>query len=522
MVAIYVSKGSDAGITFELDGDEAVVGRSKSCDIVLTDPSVSRQHLHIALKGQEVSFKNLSRTKVPLLNGDETGEGVLSPSDSIQLGATTLVLSLDGQEDETAKPGDLNEEEEMRLASLYELSDLRDSSMDLSMMLGIVLENGLKLFEAPSGHVILFENEDASQIRQHLSLIGGEQQENPLLSAEQLAGFKEVLEKRKSKVAFRPLKEGDAGPLAEEGLGGYMMIPLFLAGKMCGVVYLLYDEAKAPAALGEEGLVKSYSQLVMSALGEADLFREAASNEREAVVYRQVQDKLMPGTFPKIGNLENYARFEAAEKLGGDYYDMFRRPDGTLGFFMADVSSKGLPGAVEMVNSRGILRTCLFEAESPLDAMLTANRLLTSDFMTSMFVRVAYIIVDRSTRVARIVNAGYNPPLYYASREKRTGVVESSGMAIGLDKGDVFKDAISEDVLEMAVGDILFFCSDGVLRGENTAGEEYGEERIAKFVNKAAGSSCRQLVDSLITDLDTFLGAQASAVDKAITAVKVG
>jgi hypothetical protein len=79
----------DAGV-FELTQDVTVLGRSRRCDIVLTDPNVSRQHAEVRREGGEFVVRDLDSTNGLRVNGRVVKQATLRAGDRVELGTTEL------------------------------------------------------------------------------------------------------------------------------------------------------------------------------------------------------------------------------------------------------------------------------------------------------------------------------------------------------------------------------------------------------------------------------------------------
>jgi hypothetical protein len=74
----------------------ATIGRSRQCDIVLSDPNVSRQHAEVRPRGGSWVISDLGSTNGSRLNGRRISGGeVIRPGDEVELGATTLRFELE-------------------------------------------------------------------------------------------------------------------------------------------------------------------------------------------------------------------------------------------------------------------------------------------------------------------------------------------------------------------------------------------------------------------------------------------
>jgi Inner membrane component of T3SS, cytoplasmic domain len=70
----------------------SVIGRSRSCDLVLHDDSVSRRHLMLTVDGGHVVVTDLGSTNGTLLNGRWITQAEARPGDVLRLGEIEFVL----------------------------------------------------------------------------------------------------------------------------------------------------------------------------------------------------------------------------------------------------------------------------------------------------------------------------------------------------------------------------------------------------------------------------------------------
>ncbi len=78
-----------------LRGEHLVLGRSRDCDMVLSDPNVSRRHAELRRDGEGWSIVDLGSTNGVKVNGRRVDEAVLEDGDRITLGLTELTFQLD-------------------------------------------------------------------------------------------------------------------------------------------------------------------------------------------------------------------------------------------------------------------------------------------------------------------------------------------------------------------------------------------------------------------------------------------
>lgn len=181
---------------------------------------------------------------------------------------------------------------------------------------------------------------------------------------------------------------------------------------------------------------------------------------------RTVQQLLLPCvTVPGVE-----AVYQPAREVGGDFYQILSRDDGSQLVVTGDVSGKGLKAAMLVSVVIGILRN--EKASSPALVLDALNRGLAGQtgggFVTCCCARFA---PDGSVTVA---NAGHLLPYYDG-----TEVQVESGLPLGL--------AANVDYAETTVrGSYFVFVSDGVVEAANVAGELFGFERTRAISMQSA------------------------------------
>ena len=76
----------------ELLPGDLTVGRASTCDVVLSDPMVSRRHARIRVEGDDIILEDLGSRNGTYVNGDRVEATELQSSDDIRIGGVTLFL----------------------------------------------------------------------------------------------------------------------------------------------------------------------------------------------------------------------------------------------------------------------------------------------------------------------------------------------------------------------------------------------------------------------------------------------
>src|SRR5215218_1249851 len=233
-------------------------------------------------------------------------------------------------------------------------------------------------------------------------------------------------------------------------------------------------------------------------------FRAAEARERERIeqelqVARRIQQELLPEATPELDGWRIAAYYEPAREVGGDFYDFLEFPDGRLGLVVGDATGHGMPAALVMATTRGMLRAVVQSLESPGEVLAKVNEALVADIPSSTFVTCFYAILEPKSGLLRYANAGHDLPyLRHGSGEAEE--LRARGMPLGLMAGMSYE----EKEIILAPGDSALFYSDGLVEAHNPKREMFGFPRLGRLVAEHAEGE--PLVDFLMEDLYSFTG----------------
>ena len=98
---------------------------------------------------------------------------------------------------------------------------------------------------------------------------------------------------------------------------------------------------------------------VAVAIDNSNLMRERLTRqavEREMTIARQIQETILPSDVEPIGGVEIGAAYYPAREVGGDFYDVVKIDEHRFFVVLGDVSNKGVPAALVMSASSGIIK----------------------------------------------------------------------------------------------------------------------------------------------------------------------
>lgn len=240
---------------------------------------------------------------------------------------------------------------------------------------------------------------------------------------------------------------------------------------------------------------------------------EEVSDESELEKAKQIQGKLTPREAPQVDGYDLAWYYKPAKGIGGDYFDIFPLENGRYGMVVADVSGKGVPGAMVMVMTRSAFRLVGAFKPSARDALIEANTILKKDIPRGMFVSALYAVFDPSTRKVTIANAGHNAPLLWTKDFGFSQFLDISGTVLGVLDGDSFREGVGEESFELNPGDRLILYTDGVVEAMDPGNVEFGDKKLCQIVNFHSKHKSQELVDKLVMALESHRALAAQSDD---------
>jgi len=228
---------------------------------------------------------------------------------------------------------------------------------------------------------------------------------------------------------------------------------------------------------------------------------------------QQAQQRMLPDTPPDIPGFALAASCQPAKDVGGDLYDYFPLPGGKTGLCVADVSGKGMPAALYMTLTKGLIAAASPESRDITDLACKINRHLHVACRRKVFVTAVIASVDSQTRTVDLIRAGHNPALLYESASGKARYLHPPGIGLGLAGPALFDRGVRQDQVRLQPGDTLVLYSDGVTEAMNEKLEQYGEERLQQIVQLSAQLEASAMLDRIKTDLGVFTGAEPSHDD---------
>ena len=242
--------------------------------------------------------------------------------------------------------------------------------------------------------------------------------------------------------------------------------------------------------------------------------------KKELEVARHVQMSFLPKENPALKGIDIASTCIPAFEVGGDYYDFIRLGKNKLGIIIGDVSGKGTQAAFYMTLTKGFLKAIAKHTDSPAEVLTKMNELFYENVERGRFISMIYAVVDLENKLIRIARAGHNPVIYHDS-EGKLNLISPNGLALGLEKGDLFSKVITESVEKLESGKTFIFYTDGFTEAVNRKGDEYGLDRMVEIVRSWNYSTASEIKDKMIADVNKFIGKAQQHDDMTMVILKI-
>jgi predicted ester cyclase len=227
--------------------------------------------------------------------------------------------------------------------------------------------------------------------------------------------------------------------------------------------------------------------------------RERERIEQELKVARRIQQASLPKEVPAIEDWKITPYYMPAREVGGDFYDFHLLSEGRLGLVVGDATGKGVPAALVMSTTCGMLRLAAQSYSSPGEILQRVNEALFPYIPSNMFVTCLYGVLDPKSGRFTYANAGHDLPyLWHGGGDCEE--LRARGMPLGLMPGMSYEQ--KEAILH--TGEAALFYSDGLVEAHDPKGEMFGFPRLQSLV--AEHGEKGSLADLLLEELYTFVG----------------
>lgn len=537
MTQLQIKYGDGRTVSIPLEGDEWLIGRDASCEVCLDDAVTSRRHARLYRDPKGVIWiQDLQSKNGTLINERPVNQARISSSDTIGIGgcvirlsvpdAPSIVLNEVRRDAEFASTNVWGREERVtlaqrRLESLYELNERLTGKFDRDQLL-------TELIDICIDH-LRFERAGAA-------VWSGESAQPPQwVLIRNLRGEQDAEIRLSRSIVDRALHHGERILITDTGgenfdptasmiasqIRSAMCVPMEYLQNVRGVLY--GDRVTSAGGYTKEDIDFFAALGRLGAMGLAnvqlvDEMRQRQRIETQLQLARQIQSQLFPAEPLRQANLRIDALNDPGQKVSGDYYDYFVRPDGLIAIVIADVAGKGPPAAMLMANLQAAVHVTMMQEADLVATIDTLNKLICRNVRDSKFITGIFGLLDPKSGRFTYVNAGHMGPYILRGEGVEHVPTEDARLPLGIEADEKYQ----AETIDCSKGPLtLFFYTDGVSEAENPAGEQFGEPRLAEQLKSCRDEMPDEIILRVRRSIKQFVRNHPQSDDITLVAVRI-
>ncbi len=310
--------------------------------------------------------------------------------------------------------------------------------------------------------------------------------------------------------------------LQAPGYRSVLWIPLIVKHLPIGVLVVLKEVADG---FNKEmvSIVGTFATQASISIENLNLLDETLENERyreELKIASRVQKSLLPKKPIFNEAFELTAFSEAADQVGGDYYDMYQVDTQKFIIAIGDVSGKGTSAAFNMSQMKGVFHSLVQLDFHPDEFLIHANSALSRCLEKSSFITATVLAINTQNNTVEIARAGHCPTLFYSNARNEAIYFEGEGMGLGIIRDVTFEKYVEVIKISYQSDDVIVLYTDGITEATNEQNEQFGYERLQCLLNKNAALEPNDLKQTLIQAVFEFCGQKVLDDDYTIVIIK--
>ncbi|HEX9968879.1 MAG TPA: GAF domain-containing SpoIIE family protein phosphatase, partial [Acidimicrobiales bacterium] len=255
--------------------------------------------------------------------------------------------------------------------------------------------------------------------------------------------------------------DGDASTIATA-----VVVPLVRRDEVVGALVMAdHPEGGRTLDADDVALAEELARRAAVAVENAQLYAAQRG------VAETLQRSLLPEKLPDIPGLEAAARYlpgGPGVEVGGDWYDVFALPTGSVAFVMGDVVGHGVAAASLMGQLRNALRAYALDGLGPALLMARLNALLTELGTNDQMATLVYAVYDAETATLELTNAGHPPPLLM----QPDGIAAFVEGGAGVPLGAMPNARYTQVTIPLAHGASFLLYTDGLVENRQASLEQ--------------------------------------------------
>ena len=282
-----------------------------------------------------------------------------------------------------------------------------------------------------------------------------------------------------------------------------LTVPMIYQSKTLGVMSIINRHDGKPFDENDKLLFTIFASQAALSIENRRLLYAAIEKERldkELQVAAEIQNLLIPQSLPEPSFLQIAAEYIPCKEVGGDFYDVIRMNDHQYIFMVADVSGKGIPGAMVVSYLQATLRAFLQYSSDLIPIVSKLNEAIIRQTTSDRYVTFFMGMYDHMKEEFSYINAGHNPPI----------IVSEDGHITELRKGGIFVGYVpweyESETIPFKKNDTLIMYTDGLVEAMDKNEVEFEFDRLKDIVKKNRTENSQKLLEHIFSAVQKHIG----------------
>ncbi len=410
---------------------------------------------------------------------------------------------------------------EVKLRGILEIARALGGQLELDAVLPKLLATLFNIFPLADQGFVLLKDSDSDKLKVKATQARGGKQADAV--AVSMTVVRYVMKTGESILSANITDDSrfrGSTSLTRMGVRSMMCVPLLNEeDDPLGVIQIVSRSETQTFDEDDLDLLESLAMQASLAIQNARLHEQAMERrafERDLEFATQVQLGFLPKSRPKVPGYIFGDYYEAALRVGGDYFDYIPLPDGRLAMTIGDVAGKGMPAALLMARLYSSTRLQLLTSPSPAQAISRLNAEIASSGLGHRFITFLCMVLDPKTHQLSVVNAGHLTPIL----RSKDGTISTFGREQASLPLGIVPDLVYEEMsVQITPGDTIVSFTDGATEAMNSQKKIYGRARLETLVSEA-DCSVEETLNRITTEVECFIADLATRDDLCLIGIR--
>jgi sigma-B regulation protein RsbU (phosphoserine phosphatase) len=200
---------------------------------------------------------------------------------------------------------------------------------------------------------------------------------------------------------------------------------------------------------------------------------DSSISYNDAFFAQQILETMLLKEVPKVPGYQFAFHYVPKRIVGGDYCDFVSIDENQTAIIVADVSGHGVSGAIVAVGIRTLIHREIRRVQTPRLLLALVNKFLYEDTPKGLYCTMTYMVLQQKERRLTYVSAGHQPLIVKRYGNPKLEFHDVKSVPLGVDTSGKFQSTLTENVIQLGVGDVVMGYTDGVTEARNPAGEDF-------------------------------------------------